>query len=287
MRYLLILPIVLISLCANLPIQLPTFPQPQIQQAGVFTIDVGSPDVFINIQAVPPEVKSGRYVQMIFELRNKHSYDLENVVLTVYDHPCFTEGNFTSDEYTIKANRSVSWTWKWKAETDLTKQCLIRFRTKYDGEYFFSQDIAVLPESEYQLRSTQGTLKDVPIQSFSSDSPLSVSLIFSEEQPFLENQKGYYMYINYYNKGEGFFDTINLNITTPSNIGNLNCADYVSIGADVLSLNKKLTFIRNKATPTTCSFDTLSATAMNIKSLSITASYKYVLDNSISITVKA
>lgn len=287
MRYLLILPIVLISLCIDLSqIQMPT--TTQSQQVGVVTIDAGSPDIFINVQVLPPEIKSGRSVQMTFELRNKQLYDLENVVLNIFDHPCFPDnlntGLFSKNFGTIKANRSAFLTLKLTSEPNivLSKDCLTKFMISYDASYSYFQDIAVLSQSEYDTKSMAGTLKDIPIQTSSTESAFGISLSFSDQQPFLENQKEYYMYINYFNKGEGFLNSIDLRLSPPSNIRNLSCRDYTS----GFTLNKTLTFIKGKANPSVCIFDTPSISAMDIKSFEITASYKYVLDNSISIRVK-
>jgi hypothetical protein len=320
----------LVSLCV-----LPDFSmETPVQQAGaVLTVDAESPDVFLSVETSSSEIRAGRTLQVSFELRNKQTYDLRNVILEVYDHPCFVSGDFIKNNCSasgiLKANRSCMWTWKWESDSsiDLQRNCPIRFKISYDADYSYFQDIAVLPEGEYFQRESEGTLKDIPIRSSSSDAPLDIQITFSEEQPFLENQD-YYMYINYYNKGNGLFDKTYIGLILPNNIENMKCYDYntsnqwfcgsttdaygttpsddgwitvcdvngdgiinlydiLTYEPDKLFSNRTLiTFIRNKATPSTCSFTTSDVPTMDIKTLSLSATYKYVLDNSISITVK-
>ena len=284
MRYLLILAIVLVSLCTGLP-EIP-FINPgntSIQKAGVLIIDSESPDVFIEVNAIPTEVKASRNINVFFELRNKNLYDLKNVNLTVYD-PCIFTGDMGKYIDNIGANRTVSFSLKLTAgETDLDKDCNVKFRVTYDAEYSLYQDIAVLAQSEYEQREISGTLNNIPIQSSYPESPLKISVSFSEVQPFMENEN-YFLYLNYYNIGNGFVDARkgDIKIQIPSNVNNFNCADYDSS----LVINKDLIFIGNRASSSTCSFTTVASQEMDIKSLTITARYKYMLDNSILIKVK-
>jgi hypothetical protein len=283
MRYLLLLAIVLVSLCAGLP-EIP-FINPgnaTVQKAGMVIIDEESPDVFITAEAIPTEVKAGRNVNIYFELRNKNNFDLKNVSLLVYDSCIFT-GETEKNIDALKANRSVQWSLKLTAgSTDLDKNCNVKFRVKYDAEYSMFQDIAVLTQSEYEQREVSGTLNNIPIQSSFPETPLRISLSFSDTQPFINNEN-YYMNLDYYNKGNGFIEVEKENITikTSSNIKDFSCNDY-----NDLALNRSLKFIENRAAGSTCSFTTVAAQPLDIKSLTITARYKYMLDNSILIKVK-
>ena len=308
MRYLLlsaIFLIVLTSLCTipDIPLlELPSSGTPVQQAEIVLTVDEKSPDVFLNVEAYSSQIKAGGVLLVSFELRNKQRYELRNVELEVYDHPCFKEsensGLFFKDLDNVKANQSKMWTWKWKSDEDidLPTACPIKFKISYEADYSYYQDIAVLPENEYFQRELEGTLGNVPIKTSSSSSPLNIQVTFSESQPFLENQR-YYMYINYYNKGKGYFDSeetfnpdIELNVPANIVIDEEHCSDYERLETDKYHLvpnnpQNNLVFIRSKATPTTCEFTTTDVSTMDIKSLSLTATYKYVLDDSISVTV--
>ena len=158
MRYLLILAIVLVSLCTGLP-EIP-FINPgntSVQKAGVLVIDQESPDIFVSVNAIPTEVKAGRDINVFFDLRNKNLYDLKNVNLTVYD-PCIFTGDMGKYIDYIRANRTVSFSLKWTADqTDLDKDCNVKFRVSYDAESSLFQDIAVLSKSEYEQREVAGT----------------------------------------------------------------------------------------------------------------------------------
>ena len=327
MRYLLILAILAISMCTGLP-EIP-FINPgntSIQKSGIITVDTESPDVFIRAEFIPSEVKGGRPASIFFELKNKNTFNLKNITLFVYDS-CIFSGNTTKTIDELKINRSIQWSWSWKAgNTSLDKDCKVKFRVTYDAEYSIFQDIAVLSSSEYQLKEVEGTLGDVPIQISSTESPFKVTLSFSDKQPFIENEN-YYLNLDYYNSGIGVIDFKALTITTPDNVENFNCSDYnyktkaelctlffkskpgdfwysfcdanhdgivdindiILLGgvmSNTLNINRKLTFVKNRAAGSVCSFTTKTSQPMDIKSLTITASYKYILDNSILMRVK-
>jgi len=294
MKYLLLLllPIVLISLCSLLP-ELPLPVQPEI-----FTTDIGSPDIFIKVETISSVIKGGREAQIYFELRNKQSYDLRNVTLSVYDRPCFdiaaNSGKFEKDNCgssgTLKANQTCLWFWRWESTaSDIDRQCLIKFSTSYEATNSVFQDIAVLPKSEYIQREMEGTLQDVPIQSTSAKGPLKVYLTFSEQQPLMA-EKGksleYSMFINYNNIGNGLVEKTDdepfIKLTVPNNIENLECDGYSGN-----ELENPPTFIKGRAVSTDCSFNTKDdVPAMDIKSLGIDINYTYVIYNSIPLTVK-
>lgn len=289
MRYLLflasILVITLVSMCAGLP-EVPFFNtgDGSIQKAGVIIMDTESPDVFIRAEAIPPtEVRSGRNVNVYFELRNKNTYSLKNIKLTVYD-PCIFSGDVEKLITEIKANKTYTFSLKWTAgNVDLDTDCKVKFRIEYDAEYSLFQNIAVLSQSEYEQRELAGTLHDIPIQSSFPDSPLRISLSFSETQPFINNEK-YYLQLDYRNVGGGVVnvDSGDITIKPPANVKEFSCADY----SGNLANSKALNFISNRASTSSCSFTTSTAQTMDIMSLVVSARYKYMLDNSILIKVK-
>jgi len=290
---LILLPIVLISLCSYLPdLQLPFL----TGNTQIASIDSGSPDLFLNAETTSADIKGGRSVQVIFELGNKQNYNLNNVKLVVYDHPCFVSGEplpaFNKTDCgnggTLRANQSCIWSWRWDSDTsDMDRQCSIKFLVTYEAKNSIYQDIAILPETEYIQRQLAKTLSNIPVRSSSAAGPLNVYLTFSEPQPFIANESGYGMYINYNNAGNGFFGNMSgkINLTAPDNIENLSCANYSKSGS-ILTLNKKLDFINGRSVPTNCNFSTISAPTLNIRSLSIGVDYTYTLYNSISITVR-
>lgn len=292
MRYLLLLSIVLVSLCAGLPdipFEIPFFntQNTTIQKAGIVTMDAESPDVFLRAEIVPIEIRAGRDTAIFFELMNKNNYDLKNVSLLIYD-PCIFSGETEKNIGELKSNRTIQWSWNLKSsKTDLDKDCNIKFRLMYEADYTTFQDIAVLTSTEYQTREVSGTLSTVPIQTSSSVSPLRVPITFSDEQPFIDNES-YYMNLDYYKAGIGVIEVENISIVIPNNLKNVSCNDYNFVPGiqNILYLNRKLNFINNRAAGSSCIFNTTTAEPMNIKSLAITGSYKYILDNSITIRVK-
>ncbi len=288
---LILLPIVLISLCSYLP----NFQFPSLTgNTQVASIDSGSPDIFLNVETTSTDIKGGRDVQVIFELRNKQAYSLTGVVVNVYDHPCFTSGDFTKTDCgkggTLRANQSCVWSWRWGSDTsESDRDCSIKFLINYSAENSAYQDIVVLPKSEYLQRQVDGTLSNIPVNSNSPSGPLNIYLTFSEPQPFIANESGYDMYINYNNIGNGFFENLKDKITLryPDNIRNFNCIDYSWSSGTTVTLNTDLDFINGRSVPTNCYFDTIIDTpTINIRSMLINISYTYTLYNSISITVR-
>jgi hypothetical protein len=305
MRYLLILAVILVSLCTGLPeIPFINSGNTSIQKAGLLIIDAESPDAFVRID-FQPEIKTGRPENILFDIENKNNFNLENAVLTIYD-PCVFTGDTTKNIGDIKANRSATFSLKLTAgNIDLDKDCDVKFKLSYNTEYSLFQDIAVLSQSEYEQREAAGTLNDIPIQSSSPLSPFKISLTLLGEQPFITGEK-YYMSIDYANIGSGFIEVkkYDIGIATPANVNDFSCSDdYISTSSSSglpgfsggssssssnfdLVLNKDLIFISNRAPTSTCTFTASTSQPMDIKSLTITASYKYVLYNSILIKVK-
>jgi len=292
MKYFLILTIILvvmISLCTSLPFEIPGLTSDQSNQTqptgrGIFIIDAGNPDAYIIVEAIPPEVKSGRSITVSFEIDNKNSYDLKNINIDVYD-PCVFTGEFSKSIDVIKGNRTSLWSWIWKTEkTDIDKNCNVKLRIEYEADNTYYQDVAVLSESEYQLREIEDTLKQIPVQFSYPNSPFRVSLKFSDEQPLLNNEN-YYMYIDYTNIGGGFLDVKSVTINAPSNIKDISCKDYT--GDTTLTLNRiPLNFVGNRASTSTCSFTATTSEPVKISSLTLTSSYKYSVDGVIPIKVR-
>ena len=284
MRYFLLIAIVFVSLCVEIPfLQIPNTFLPQ--NKTVQGIEISNEDIYVNINVLPAEVMEGRNITIMFQVMNKASYNLENVKLNLYD-PCVFSGSGTEKVIgTLRPNQTNSSSLVLKAgSVTLPRDCEMKFRVEYEGKFSLSQDIAVLTEPEYNVRLLQGTLKSVPIGSLSSISPLKISLTLTQEQPLL-SETTTDMEINYIYIGDGFINVTSVVIKVPDNLQYLSCTDYTYAGG-TLSLNKALKFINKRANPSICTFKTKANSPMDIESLFLTARYKYILDNSITVRVK-
>ena len=232
------------------------------------------------------ETKSGRNITVSFELENKRDTELSNVNLNVYDM-CIFQGEDIFSKDILRANRTEFWRWEWIAgETDFPRDCEVKYRLTYENQIFTSQDIAVLPQSEFTQRQDSGTLGEISINSQSSDAPVSISVSFSESQPFVDGEE-FFMYIDISNTGDGFVDQINsgdLSIEFTSNVKDISCNYYTESEGKFVS-NRPLRFVNNKAPRTTCSFTATAQKPVDIQNLVITARYKYILDNSFIVKV--
>jgi hypothetical protein len=287
--FLLLMVIVLISLCTDIP----NFPDiPFLNnpiQTGASGIEISNEDIYVNVNALPSEISGGGDVVLYFQITNKANYDLEGVSLNLYDTCVFEEVQPESIG-TLKSNRTITKSWTLSSQpVTLSRDCNIKFALSYNGKFTFYQDVVVLTQSEYNIRLLDGTLHNIPIKSLSSSSPLQISLTFSEEQPLLENTN-VNAQISYAYTGNGFIDvgTGDVKINLPSNPSNLEVSgtgcrgDYDS----GLSLVEPLKFINKKASPTTCTLRAKASQLIDIKLLTITADYKYTIDSSIPVRVK-
>jgi len=295
MKYLLlatiVLIVVLISLCADIP-NFPNIPFLNPPQPGTSGIEVSNEDIYININALPSEVSGGGNVTLIFQIKNKANYDLEDVSLNIYDPCVFNEGNeITENIGTLKSNRTITKSWTLTSqEITLTRDCKIKFALSYKGKFNFYQDVAVLTQSEYNVRLTQGTLHNIPIKSSSSSSPLQISLTFLEEQPLLDGTNSDAQ-INYAYTGSGFINISagDVTITIPDNLQvstDVCKGDYNAPSGGNLTLKESLKFINKKVSPSTCTFIAKASQPIDIKTLTLNANYKYTIDSSIPIKVK-
>ena len=271
--------ILLISGC----IDFPGFQQASFDSPGTSKTD--STDLILDIQAVPSEVKAGKQISLVFDIQAKENI-LKNLNLNSYDQCIFT-GESEYEILELKEQREKIWTWKWIAgESKFEQECNIRFRTEYESEFVKTQDMSVVTESEYYARQERGTLGDITTSISSTTNPLEISVAFSEEQPFIEDDE-YHMYINYYYSGDGYLENLKVGdvvIKLPDFISEIDCNSY-DIDGNILTLNRELNFIDKKAPQTTCTFKANIEQPIEIAPITITASYKYKFDNSLIIKI--
>jgi hypothetical protein len=284
----LLMAIVLISLCTDMP-NFPNIPfLNEPLQPGTSGIEISNEDIYINVNALPSEVSGGSNVTLIFQITNRANYDLEDVSLNLYDPCVFNDGN-SKETYIgkLKSNRTNTTSWNLNSSAiTLSRDCELKFAVSYKGKFNFYQDVVVLTQSEYNIRLSQGTLHNIPIKSSYSSSPLQISLTFSEEQPLLENTNVDGQ-ISYAYTGNGFIDVgkgdVKINLPSNLEVSGAGCRGDYNSG---LSLVEPLKFINKKASPSTCTFKAKTSQLIDIKLLTITADYKYTIDSSVPIRVK-
>lgn len=287
MRYLIfigIVGVVLASLCI----------QQNANVAGVGLTEVmESPDIYLKFESIPTEVKVGRNMTLTYIAQDKQPFDLENLTIDAYDLCLFSGQQRVLDSIELKSNKTKQVSFKYTANpTNFESDCTLKFRTQYQSTFSLSQDVIVLSESEYYIREQQGTLSNLTASSSSSSNPISLTLTFSENQPFLTGDS-FNMYIDYSNTGSGFIDKLeagSITIRIPANMNVDSCSGYLysstATGGGTLVLNRDLSFIDNKAPRTTCRVSVTAGQLIDSKTLFLTANYKYALDNSIIVKVR-
>lgn len=254
------------------------------------TSSAENPDISVSVSATPTEVTSGRNITVYFDLTNlRTDENLTDVNLTVYDYCEFdTGGQYFKNFKPIKPNRTETWNWKWKSpNVQFERDCEIKFKVEWAGQTKILQDMVVLSDAEYYAREQAGTLQNISINSYASPSPISISLSFSDPQPWLAGEENY-MYIDYSDVGGGIIDKLEegkVNISFPDNTKVISCNYYNKID-DVYQLNTNLSFINRAAPKTTCTFNTISTNPISTGTFRLSANYKYTLDNYFTVKIK-
>ncbi len=245
-----------------------------------------NPDIYLKIESSASEIKSGRNLQLQCTITNKGGVSLNNVVVRAYDQCLFT-GNNTKIINEIKPNRTSLWNWRWESgNTDFERDCEIRFRTEYNATAITSSTVNVLTESEYYARESQNTLDEIKSTSILTDSALKITLTWSEDQPFLEDED-VFAYINYDDVGHGMIRQLekgSVVVKVPENLAEAECSSFEKV-EDEFILNSPLKFVNKRAPSTTCKFKTNATQPIESGEFRITANYKYQFDNSLLLKV--
>jgi len=286
---LLLLAVIAVSACVNLP-----FFQGKVG-FGPSSVTEENPDMLFDVTAVQPEVKAGRTLTIEYLVQNKHEiFDMEKVNLNVYDL-CLMGGKggiFT--DLTLKPNRTKSTSEKYSVgSTDFEKSCEIKFRGSYKGHFEASQDVAVLTQAEYDLRSQRGTLGEINPLSSASRNAVTMTISFLESQPYVDGDSAH-MYIDYASSGNGIAEKLDKGevvFTIPKNAESMECTDYekskilVPVQSDIMKLKRDLKFTEGKAPRTTCTFTAKASNPVDSKTISLFGNYTYIMDGSIIVKV--
>ncbi len=255
------------------------------QQAGILnpTVTSETQDIVLKAEAVPLEVRSGKRLDLYFELDALK--DLKNVSFAVTDSCLFSGdmGGFENQE--LKANRSKDFKLTLTAGiVNFDTNCQIRFRASYNSTLMAAQDIIVLSETEFLTEQRTGKISERQPNFASTDNPLQIAFSFSNPQPF-ENDTEEFMYMQY-SAGSGLekLSKGSVQFTIPNNV-KITCDDYVA-GGNKLTLNRDLVFIDGTAKKSTCKLTTNAQQDVDSKTLQITANYLYAIDNSINVKIK-
>ena len=242
-------------------------------------------DLFVEVQA-SEEVRQGRNITTVFTVSNKRETPVDSVSFRVYDM-CGFVGD-SQKEFSLRSMETVTWNWKWLAPfIDFTTDCNVKFRVEYFGKNTMTHDVVVLDATEFYNREQQGTLNEIDIDSQQTAAPVSLGVTFSQSQPLLDGEKGF-VFINYQNSGSGIATELSpgsVIISAPASLDGFNCAAYnLQDGKHVL--RQPLRFLNDNAPQSTCEYTAKSSQPVDSASLTITATYKYTLDDSFIVKIK-
>lgn len=273
-----ILAVVLVSGCvANFPFA---------QQASLAnpTVTSETQDLVLKAEAVPLEVRSGKKLDLYFELDALK--DLKDVSFNITD-ACLFSGNYAGvfEKQDIKENRTRDFKSVLTAgNVNFDTDCQIRFRSNYSASLIAAQDIIVLDDAEFLDEQRTGKIGERVARFSSTDNPLQITISFSSQQPF-ENDTEEFMYMQYY-AGSGLekLSKSSVQFTAPNNV-KIVCDDYTAEGNKFV-LNRDLVFIDGRAKKSTCKLTTGAQQPVDSKTIQLTANYKYAIDNSINVKIK-
>lgn len=272
-----ILAVVLVSGCiANFP---------GAQRASIMnpTVTSETQDLILKAEAVPLEVRSGKRLDLYFELDALK--DLRNLSFNITDSCLFSGDLGGFENLELKANRSKDLKLSLIAGiVSFDTDCQVRFKSSFNSTFVAAQDIIVLSESEYLNEQRTGKINERFARFASTDNPLQIIFSFSNTQPF-ENDTEEFMYMQYY-AGSGLekLSKNSVQFTSPNNV-KIACDDYTAEG-NRFTLNRDLVFIDGMAKKSTCKFATSAQQDVDSKTLQLTANYLYAIDNFINVKIK-
>lgn len=258
---------------------------PFAQQAGVMnpTVVSETQDIVLKAEAVPLEVRSGKRLDMYFELDALK--DLKDLSFALTDACLFSgdTGGFENQE--LKANRSKDFKISLTAGVvNFDTDCQIRFKSNYSASFAAAQDIIVLSDSEFLTEQRTGKINERIPRFVSTDNPFRITFSFSNPQPF-ENDTEEFMYLQYSaDSGLEKLEKGSVRFTAPNNV-KIACDDYTADGNE-FTLNRDLVFISGIAKKSTCKLTTDARQDADSKTLQITANYLYAIDNFINVKIK-
>ncbi len=260
---------------------------PFAQQASIAnpTVTSETQDLVLKAEAVPLEVRSGKNLEIFFEIDALK--DLKNLSFAVTDACLFSGGTKGPENIELNANKTRDFKITLAAGSPgFDTNCQIRFRANYSSILVAAQDIIVLSDSEFLTEQRSGKIGERVAQFASTDNPLKITTSFSEPQPF-EDASDEFMYIEYSNTGSGVLEKLekgSVVMTAPGNV-KISCDDY-GLNGNKLTLNRDLTFINGRAKKSTCKLTTQALQPADSKTLQLTANYLYAVDNSINVKIK-
>jgi|GEM_PF-5320734 len=220
--------------------------------------------------------------------------DIKDFKIFIDDTGLFTDlqtGDPLNNGVTILANRTQTFNIKYRmGDPGLAEKTNIKLRSTYVSNASTSTTVAVLSDTEYFQRKAKGTLGEIPTSTWTSTSPLQLTVSWSDTMPLLDKQN-VQMYVDYKNTGSGIIENLMPHqafFSIPSNLEPKNCDDYTLVNlpeGNRLELKNQLDFIQNKAKRSTCTFVAHSAGPIDSTSITGWVQYTYEIDNTITVPI--
>ena len=174
----------------------------------------------VNMMASPTQVFAGDEVSLYFDITNKDTKTINNVIFDVFDPGMFTVGEICDTEITDENFPEI------EPEEAATGYCVltapsssmltqpetsntIKARISFNTSLFTTQIMKVISQDEYNLRKNTGSLVIEPKTYTYRDKNVELTVEFTEELPIIDKGETEYVHFTIRNIGEGFLELIN------------------------------------------------------------------------------
>ena len=281
--------VVLISGCTGFP---------GVDHTGAGFLGFGEPDyteheeISIDVETFPTSVRSGRNMDVVFDLVNSGNTTPENIQLRMVDICSFqglTEPDSVDDK--LEPGDKTILDFEYQApEVSMGKRCDMKYRVSYESLAHATFSVNIMDEDEYITRERMGNLaEESNVRYEKTRTPVEIVAEISQEQPILEGDD-FLVHIHLENKGDGFVVD---NVIEGGDVEMYYPDDILEFGGcqDMDTDDKPIVFedmrFRNGRTPrVSCRFSTDSVDLVETATFRMDVDYTYVKDGSFFVNIE-
>ena len=271
---------------------------PGADRAGTGFLGFGEPEyteheeISVSAEAFPMNVRSGRDMDVVFDVVNSGNTTPENIELRMVDSCLFeekTEHDIADDE--LEPGHKTMLEIEYRApEVSMEERCDMKYRVSYESSAHATFSVNIMDEEEYMTRERMGNLgEESDVRYEKTRTPVEIIAEISKEQPLLEGDD-FLVHFHFENKGDGF---VRDNIIQGGDVEMYYQDDILEFGGcqDMDTGDKPIVFedirFRNGRTArVSCRFSTDSVDSVETATFHMDADYTYVRDGSFFVNIE-
>ncbi|NOZ81889.1 MAG: hypothetical protein GXO63_01945 [Candidatus Micrarchaeota archaeon] len=251
--------------------------------SGFVTQKISDPDMNLEIQYYPEKVFAGKKFKMNFLVEAKK--ELRNLKIDVFDPCIFSGDNPEGTVENLPANYTRNFKFTFTAEnTEVPIDCKIRYSISYETDSVAMIDLVVLSDTEYMERQRTGTMNELSVNVYSTDSKLRIDPVYTSEVPAVTGSE-VYLRVDY--SAESGVREADITITFPEFVEEAVC-DGKKIGNEYTKTKeytKKVKIYEGSGGRTLCVLKVKTDKPISSGKIVIKGSYKYEKDDYINVKV--